>query len=461
MITGIGDVRVAGAVRPAGVWGRAVEVPGLGALDKGGNAGVNSVSCASARSCAAGGTYFSGAVQQGGWFVTGERHGSWWKVIGVPGLAALSMGGNAEVDSVSCSSAGNCAAGGSYGGGSDGSFGAFVAVERHGRWGRPAEVPGLAALGTGGATGVRSLSCASAGNCAVGGDYGDRHGNQAFVAVERHGRWGTAIAVPGLRALNTGGFARIFSLSCGSPGNCAAGGEYDDRSFRHHGFVVLERHGRWGRAAEVPGLAALNTGGDAEVDSVSCAGPGYCAVGGDYGDRNGNQAFVAFERHGRWARAIPVPGLAALNTGGFAEIVSVSCARPGYCAAGGNYAYDRGGDTRGFVAVEKNGQWGRAIEMPDPAGGDAEIASVSCGSAGNCAVGGDYWDRRGQQGFVAVRRHGRWARAIPVPGLEALNKGGLADVNSVSCAPAGSCAAGGDYWDRHHHSQGFVVTRTG
>src|SRR5216683_2323264 len=47
---------------PAGSWGRAIEVPGLGALDKGGypgagGAGVVSVSCGSAGNCAAGGSY--------------------------------------------------------------------------------------------------------------------------------------------------------------------------------------------------------------------------------------------------------------------------------------------------------------------------------------------------------------------------------------------------------------------
>jgi hypothetical protein len=142
----------------------------------------------------------------------------------------------------------------------------------------------------------------------------------------------------------------------------------------------------------------------------------------------------------------------------------VSCSSAGNCAAGGSYGggRDNGG---AFVAVERHGRWGRPAEVPGLAalgiGGGTGVRSLSCASAGNCAVGGDYWDRRGQQGFVAVRRHGRWAKAIPVPGLEALNKGGFADVNSVSCAPAGSCAAGGDYWDRHHHSQGFVVSRTG
>ena len=45
-----------------------------------------------------------------------------------------------------------------------------------------------------------------------------------------------------------------------------------------------ERNGRWGTAIEVPGLGALNTGGPAGVNSVSCASAGSCAAGGDYAD---------------------------------------------------------------------------------------------------------------------------------------------------------------------------------
>jgi hypothetical protein len=65
----------------------------------------------------------------------------------------------------------------------------------------------------------------------------------------------------------------------------------------------------WGRAIEVPGLAALNTCGPAIVNAVSCGAAGNCAVGGDYDNRHGGQGFVAVERNGRWARrsAWPAP----------------------------------------------------------------------------------------------------------------------------------------------------------
>jgi len=458
------DARDVGTVRPAGSWGTATEVPGLGALNKGGAAQVTSESCGSAGNCAAGGNYRDRHGLQG--FVAVERHGVWGQAIEVPGLAALNKGGDAELNSVSCASAGSCAAGGRY---LDrhGNQQGFVAVERHGRWGTATEVPGLAALNTGeeAFAGVVSVSCASAGSCAAGGNYDDRHGGQGFVAVERHGRWGTAIEVPGLAALNKGGDAGVVSVSCASPGSCAAGGFYTDRRGDRQGFVAVERHGRWRTAIEVPGLAALNTGGYAEVNSVSCGSAGSCAAGGDYAGHDG-RGFVAVERNGRWGRAIEVPGLGALDKGRQASVVSVSCAPAGSCAAGGSYTdRARHGRSQGFVAVERNGRWGTATAVPGLAalntGGYAEVNSVSCAPAGTCAAGGDYADRRGQQGFVAVERNGRWGTATAVPGLAALNTGGGAAVNSVSCAPAGTCAAGGDYTDRHGHDQGFVVSQTG
>ena len=82
---------------------------------------------------------------------------------------------------------------------------------------------------------------------------------------------------------------------------------------------------------------------------------------------------------------------------------------------------------------------------------------------GHCAAGGNFTygnDPNNSQGFVAAERNGRWGKAIPVPGLPALNTGGDAGVNSVSCTRAGNCAAGGAYRDGSNHIQGFVVSRS-
>src|SRR6266705_2950365 len=146
--------------------------------------------------------------------------------------------------------------------------------------------PGMAQEATGNAV-VLSVSCPSTGNCAVGGYYTDASSrNQAFVASERNGLWGNAVELPGSAALNAGGNAQVLSVSCPTAGNCAAGGYYTDSSYDIQAFVDNERNGRWGKVIEVPGSAALNAGGNGVVLSVSCPSAGTCAAGGEYADRS-------------------------------------------------------------------------------------------------------------------------------------------------------------------------------
>jgi hypothetical protein len=128
------------------------------------------------------------------------------------------------------------------------------------------------------------------------------------------GTWGTAQEVPGIAALNRGGDAHFWALSCASAGSCAAGGYYSSGGLQ--AFVVSEAHGTWGWAEEVPGTAVLNQGGYAMVLSVSCAAAGSCAAGGFYTDAAGNeQAFVVSEHHGAWGRAHEVPNSRGMRPG--------------------------------------------------------------------------------------------------------------------------------------------------
>src|SRR5215469_7635549 len=340
------------------------------------------------------------------------------------------------------------------------------AIARAGTWHTAIEVRGLGALNKGannqGGANVTSLSCGSPGNCAAGGFYRDGLGHvQGFVVSERNGIWGKAIEVPGLSMLNKRGNAQVSSVSCASAGNCAAGGYYDSPGSQ--AFVVSEKNGTWGKAIEVPGLAVLNAGfpATAQINSVSCPSAGNCAAGGSYTDgSNQQQPFVVSEKNGTWGKAIEVPGL---NSFGLAQVSSVSCGSPGNCAAGGNYFTSLQG--LAFVVSERNGTWRKAIAVPvlpaiNPFD-QSDVRSVSCGSAGNCAAGGNYMDRSHHlQALVISETNGTWRKAIAVPGLAALNRGGFAQVCLVSCATAGNCAAGGVYVDGHRHGQAFVVSET-
>jgi len=76
------------------------------------------------------------------------------------------------------------------------------------------------------ATGV---SCATAGNCTAIGNYTDAGGHhQVFLTDEVAGTWPTdrIQAIPGVAILNTGGGASSTTVSCPSAGSCAVGGTY-------------------------------------------------------------------------------------------------------------------------------------------------------------------------------------------------------------------------------------------
>jgi hypothetical protein len=103
------------AVATGEVTGAAIKLPGLAALNAGGLASVSSLSCPSKGNCAATGTYTIASGDSQG-YVADEVHGIWRRAIEVPGLAALDGGASiaTQVSSVSCPSEGNCVAVGSY-----------------------------------------------------------------------------------------------------------------------------------------------------------------------------------------------------------------------------------------------------------------------------------------------------------------------------------------------------------
>jgi hypothetical protein len=95
-----------------------------------------------------------------------------------------------------------------------------------------------------------------------------------------------------------GATAAISTLSCASAGNCSAGGYYTDQPGSRQAFVVNQANGTWGNAEEVPGTAAVNTGGSAAINRLSCASAGNCSAGGYYRACSGYEAFVVNEANG-------------------------------------------------------------------------------------------------------------------------------------------------------------------
>lgn len=197
---------------------------------------------------------------------------------------------------------------------------------------------------------------------------------------------------------------------------------------------------------------------------MSCGSAGYCSAGGYYYDSAGNrQVFVVTQASRSWGTAKQVSGTAGLNAGGAAGLNSMSCPQSGNCSAGGYYR-DSSGNQQAFLVSRSNGTFGTAKEVPNTAqlniGGAAAINSVSCAPAGGCSAGGSYTDRSGiQQAFVVSQANGTYGQAQEIPTAAPLNAALGAEIASMSCASPGNCSAGGLYTDSSGHEQAFVVSQ--
>ena len=458
-----------------GVWRPASDVGGVAV---GANqVQITGLSCVAGGNCLAIGTYATPAQEaqiffgNGTPFLDKEVDGVWQPAINPPGLASLdaSYRYTSVLDDVSCASAGNCAAAGTFF--SNATYPAFVVDETNGKWSKATELSlkaaGLSRTGLLEAP-VDALSCVLPGDCTLGGYLSNgNNDSQGYVAQEVNGHWGAGKPVPGLKQLNDGASALVGAVSCSSPGNCGVGGTYADGDDAPQAFVADEVHGVWSSAVEVPGTAALNTGGGeipsgggppfgAQVQTIDCRADGDCTIVGWYETLLGaSDLFVDAESGGVWATAIAMPNLATLNAGASIEnngaaAAGLACAGVGDCVIAGNYV-DATGDAQLFTETQTSGTFGAATELPgsatltpgftDPFADS--VNSLSCWDASDCALSG--LDATAAGGFVNVESGGTWATPTDFVTSPTVYLGTDASVDEMSCPAAGSCAAIGSY----------------
>ena len=396
----------------------------------------------------------------------------------LPSGANTSPGGqDAGLDSVTCTSPGNCVAVGSY------DITAYhgepmVATETSGAWGQASQFTLLPSGANPNPADqnayLYSVTCTSPGSCVAVGSYTDTNDNsQAMVATETSGVWAQAseLTLPAGANTSPGGEeANLYSVTCTSPGNCVAVGFYTDAngSYDFQAMVATETGGVWAQASELTLPTGANTsagGQGADLGSVTCTSPGSCVAVGSYSDTNGShdyQAMVATETGGVWARAseLTLPAGANTSAGGqYADLGSVTCTSPGSCVAVGYYTDTNGKeDDQAMVATETSGVWvaSEFTLLPSGAstsagGQDAGFDSVTCTSPGSCVVVGSYVDTNdNRQAMLATETGGAWAQAseLTLPAGATTTAGEQqAYLGSVTCTSPGSCVAVGDYTD--------------
>ncbi len=377
--------------------------------------------------------------------------GYWTNAIAVPGLTPL--GAHSVLKgSISCSSSVNCVAGGAYLD-SSGAQQAFVASDVNGVWSRAQEVAG--ALNAGGLASVYSVSCPSLGNCTAAGGLTDATGRaHAFAVSQVDGQWGDAVVIADGTALSPGDVVTIQKLSCSSVGNCNGVGAFASAANQtEQPMAFKEVDGVWGTPVILPGLTTLNPSGIGIISALSCASASSCSVGGAVINLSNFEitGFIDDETGGVWGQVFLPPGVDAPAQGNISTVDSLSCFAPGDCTAGGTVTQ---GSVVGeaYVVSEVNGDWGNVQDLPgvDQLNRDenANVSGLSCTAPGDCSATGAYDDASQQvQGFVDTESDGLWQGATAIPGMNLLN-GGIGSLPvSISCSSPGNCTTGGNYVD--------------
>jgi hypothetical protein len=415
-----GAVAAAGAASAVPAWPAASNLrllpPGASTAAHAQEARLDSVACTGAGDCIAVGSY-SESTRSNQAMLAAETNGAWSQAseLTLPtGANTIAEDQHAELSSVACTSPGNCVAVGSY---SDAarSTQAMAATETDGAWGQASEITVPTGANATQAASLDSVACTSPGNCvAVGSytstqganggaafDYNTVYSSEGMLATETKGVWAQASELTLPTGATTAAGAQqvsLASVACTGPGSCVAVGRYVDGSGNDRAMLVADADGVWGQASELvlPSNApADSVSAPAGLASVTCTGPGNCLAVGDYTERFGNAlGLAAAETNGAWgqAKAVALPPGAG---GNFANLLSATCTSPGDCVAVGTYE-DVNLDTLAMDATETNGTWDRASEVALPSARDdeedpfASLTSVVCTGPGSCVAVGSY-----------------------------------------------------------------------
>lgn len=286
------------------------------------------------------------------------------------------------------------------------------------------------------------------------------------VAANADPYWTNAIELPGLATLNQS-LASSGPIVCTSSGNCVSGGGYTDGNQDEQAFLSQETSGKWSNAMEIG--SALNVGGSAQVIGISCPTAGSCTAVGFYIDAGGAEhSFVINQVNGTWGYPTEIPDYTTLNENDASSIDTLSCSSATACVGLGSYYDAVTSVAQPIVFTETNGVWGTPVEAPGAAAfnpnGLAAVLLLDCATANSCAAGGDVINTKpalSVEPFLINETNGVWGSVEAVPGVSTLNRQNDASVTSLSCGGFGDCVAGGNYLDSTGLTQAYIVNEIG
>lgn len=459
-------------------WASGTAVPAPMNSDPAPDLVVTAISCPAAGICTAVGTYRDSSGETQG-MLASESSGVWATATTAPlPFNPNTSNPNVSLTAVSCASAGNCAAVGSYvdlAGHTQG----LLLIETNGTWAQGREVihpQGVASVAANPQVDLTSVSCATATNCLVSGTYSDSYGypqgmleteiNGTWSQTQKNGAWsytGVQIGLPGDAATHPK--VALDSVSCGAVGHCVAVGSYVNTAAAQEALVLTGTvtSGAW---TFTPSAVSLPSGAAASplasVDSVSCTASTECTAVGSYSDSSHHQqGLLVSEMGGAWQTATTAVPPTDATTNPDVSLTSVSCSSAGNCGAVGDY-YTRSGNMQGLMLSASAGSWGAGAEPSIPiAAGSVTLTTVACFATSKCAATGNYEDDSFSSHplLLSESTGATWTAGVE-PALPYANPSPDANVESVACAAVGTCTAVADYTDEAGNQLAGAVNGT-
>lgn len=386
---------------------------------------LSGVSCSSATSCRAVGSYLNEGDEERAQSLT--WNGSSWSIATVP-VPSDAIG--TQLGAVACTSASHCAAVGSYQRGEGGSK-TLIVTWNGSAWSLAASPSVPEASGND----LGDVACASASNCMAVGAYETTTEAVRPIAMRWDGTAWSIIAVPA-----AGGFRdSLKAVSCPSASSCLAVGTTEEGS-ETLPMAVAWNGSTWTQSA-VESLA-IDSQADvfaSDLAGVSCASTSSCVAVGAYATQNSIIGDPESEEHdarelsfvfggSSWTRSGATPATGTIR--------GISCPDDETCiGVGAGNEPDNGVGTVNQAWRQQNGEWS-PLAMPSPSANKV-LHDVSCSGASACtAVGTDSSSGK----FLAERWNGSsWsAQSLPTP-----STGGAHVLLGASCPTSSACAAVG------------------
>jgi hypothetical protein len=244
---------------------------------------LTGVSCTRPGSCVAVGGYTTLAAASEAMAET-ESGRHWQRAVTIRPPTNADSNPSAHLAAVNCPKAGDCVAVGAYTTKSL-TEEVMAAVETKGKWGRAVQIrmPGDALAEP--LAELYSVSCPSARDCVAVGSYSNTADRGLpLVVAESGGHWKRAIGIsalpPGAEYSNQD--ATLNGVTC-TASSCVAVGSYENADAVSMAMAVSESRGRWGSAVQVdtPAHAASGSAQDATLFGVACT-RAHCTAVGQY-----------------------------------------------------------------------------------------------------------------------------------------------------------------------------------